>query len=106
MAHRQFARAMRRKTQWAGMGDKAGAANIPATEILAAGTAEIISQALIIANAAGVVDEETTITRTIGTFTARMGTATATAGAGIAVGCGVFTNQAVAAGVGSLPDII
>jgi len=104
MANRNFTRAMRRKTQWAGFGDAAGAANLPSFLGLTAGTARILSTGAIIGNAAGFVEEEVTITRTIGRFTFGIDSETAEAVAGIAVGLAVVRNEAAAAGVGSLPS--
>ena len=104
MARQQFARGTRRKTQWAGMGDAAGAANLPAWTALTAGTPAIVSNNLIVGGAAGVFDEEMTVTRTIGRVNATLqGLGTAVRGQ-VAFGLGVFRVEAAAAGVGSLPD--
>ena len=100
---RQF-RSQRRKTQWAGMGDTAGAAVLPAVQNLTAGTAVILSRGAIIASGTGFVDEEVTITRTLGNVTAGIRVATAGSDAAVAVGLAVARNEAVTAGVGSLPS--
>ena len=102
MAHRNFARAMRRKTQWAGYGAAGGGATLPILVSVAGGATAILSQAFIIAGAAGVVDEETTVTRMIGRVTATMGVDTAILSTTFAIGCLVVRNEALAAGVGSM----
>ena len=104
MANRNFARSMRRKTQWAGLGNQTGAAVLPTVRILTVATPLIISQGMIIGGAAGFVEEEVTITRTIANLQLGCGTATAGDSCTIAVGCGVFTQEAIAAGVNSLPS--
>ncbi len=105
MARRQgFTRGARRKTQWAGMGDPAAAANLNTFVAVGAAANVILSQGFIIGGGAGVVDEQTTITRTIGMLGARIAAETAAASAQFAIGCAVFTAAAVAAGAASLPN--
>ncbi len=104
MANRNFSRAMRRKTQWAGFGDAAGAANIPAWVAGAVGTPAIVSQAMIVQNAAGLIDEEITITRMIGRIGVTIDVATAGSRGAIAIGCLVARVTAISAGVASLPS--
>ncbi len=103
MANRNFARAMRRKTQWFGMGPATGVA-LPTYTTLGVGVPAIISQALIAGGAAGLLDEEGTITRMIGQISAQLDAETADVQATVAVGMGVFRDEAVAAGVASLPS--
>ncbi len=104
MANRNFARSMRRKTQWAGFGDAAGAANFPAAVNVSPGTAVIISTNMIVQGAAGLVDEEVTITRMIGQWSATINSDSALASSTVAIGCLVARNEAINAGVASLPD--
>ncbi len=104
MANRNFARSMRRKTQWGGFGNQTGAAVLPTVRDLAVATPLIISQAIIVGGAAGFIEEEVTITRTIANIQIGVGVATAEASATVAIGCGVFRQEAIAAGVGSLPS--
>jgi len=94
----------RRKTQWAGLGDAAGAASIPAPQALTVGTPAIVSFNAIVGGAAGLLDEEVTITRTVGMITCAMNVDTAVAEAGVAVGCAVARSEAITAGVASLPS--
>jgi len=105
MANRNFARVMRRKTQWGGMGDAQFAAAIPLMQSVAPGATEIISGGIIIAGSAGLVEEEVTLTRTIGRVSVSLDDSV---GAGIsgsvAVGLGVFTFEAVSGGVATLPS--
>jgi len=95
---------MRRKTNWAGFGDSAGAANLPGFAALSAGTPQIISTGAIVGGAAGFFEEEVTITRTIGRFAATLDAATADLTGTVAVGCGVFRGESITAGVTSLPS--
>ncbi len=105
MAHRQFARAMRRKTQWAGFGDQGASAVLPTLQTVASGASVILSQGFVIGGSVGVLDEETTITRTIGRVTVVLNADTALSAGTYAVGLGVFRNQAVTAGVASLASL-
>ena len=104
MANRNFARAVRRKTQWAGMGSQAGTAAIPDMITIAAGATALLSIGFVIRGALGIIDEETTVTRTIGMLRARIDLGTADLQAKYAMGCAVVTQEALAAGVASLPD--
>ena len=104
MAHRAFARATRRKTQWGGFGNASGAAVLPSEITMAAGTPVILSTSIIIGNAAGLLDEEVTITRTIGSHSISIDATTAELDVTVAVGCAVARNEAISAGVGSLPS--
>ena len=104
MAHRNFARAMRRKTQWGGFGNDVGNPVLPALQTVADGATVILSRDIIVAGAAGFVDEEITITRTIGRLTAVVNVDTALNQGSYAIGCGVFSSVASAAGVASLAD--
>ena len=104
MANRAFARVTRRKTQWAGFGDSAGAANLPTALNLTPGTAQILSVGAIISGAVGFLDEEVMLTRTIGMVSVAMDADTAEAQGAFVVGGGVFRSEAVAAGVGFLPS--
>ncbi len=94
----------RRRTQWAGFGDINGAANIPTLTPVTNGSTAIIGQAIIIQGSSGLVDEEFTITRMIGFMTAVINSTTSSAIGSMAVGCLVARNEAVAAGVASLPS--
>ena len=105
MANRQFARATRRKTQWGGFGDAVGASNLPAWQTLTAGVSVILSQSIIAGGGAGIIDEETTITRTIGALGFAADVTTAEASGSVAFGCAVVRGEAAAAGVGSLPSL-
>jgi len=104
MAHRNFARAMRRKTQWAGFGAAAATPTLPIMVSLTAGTPAIISTGGVIAGVFGFLDEEVTLTRTIGTISAFMRVNTAVTFATVAVGCIVVRGEAEAAGVAALPS--
>jgi len=102
---RQFqARAARRKTQWAGMGDFGGGANLPTFRTVGTSSPAILSQGLVVGGALGLVDEEVTITRMIGHLNLFINSATASAESTVAVGVGVARVEAINAGVGSLPD--
>ena len=102
---RQFqARAARRKTQWAGMGNFSGQPDLPTFRTVATSAAAILSQGLVVGGALGLVDEEVTITRMIGHLSLFINSATAGAESTVAVGVGVARTEAIAAGVGSLPD--
>ncbi len=105
MAHRNFARAMRRKTQWAGFGSATGTAVLPDWQDVAANTSVILSQGTVIGSALGFVEEEVTITRMIGDIAYGINSDTADANASIAIGCMVVRSPALAAGVGSLPSL-
>ncbi len=104
MANRNFARVMRRKTQWGGFGSEVGAALFPDFVSVASGSVAILSSAIVIGGALGVVDEEVTITRTIGTITVSLNVDTAVVTSRFAVGLGVMRSEALAAGVASMPD--
>ena len=105
MANRNFARAMRRKTQWAGFGNEAGAATVPVMLNVTAGTTAIISVGAITAGGAGIFDDETTITRTIGRVAWSL-SADGAAGTrtSVAIGCAVVRNEALTAGISALPS--
>ena len=102
---RQFVRSARRKTQWAGFGTASGGGQIPPFENVNVGVSSILSQVMMISSAAGIVDEETTITRMIGRFTAALNVTTAGAEATVRVGCLVVRTEALAAGVAALPSV-
>jgi len=104
MADRGYARAMRRKTQWAGMGNNAGAATLPTFSSVGDGTASIISSGAIVSGSAGIVDEEFTITRMIGQIAATIEVTTNAIEGSLAVGCAVARQEAITAGVASLPS--
>ena len=94
----------RRKTQWGGMGTRAGGAGpgVPVTQ--ATGVATIVSQGIITeGGSAGLLDDEITITRMIGEVFVQTNDAAAEQ-ASVAVGCYVARGEAISAGVGSLPD--
>ena len=105
MARTQF-RGPRRKTQWMGMGDSAGNVNLPG--LLSVGTAAkvVLSANFIGSGGAGIVDEETTITRMIGQYTASVSSTTALTTGTIALGMAVVRAEAFAAGVAALPSPI
>ena len=100
---RQFTRGSRRKTQWAGFASSSATAVYPGEVVLASGVAGIVSQGFILSGGVGLLDEETTITRTIGIVSAQLdGTG---AGAGeFGIGAIVARNEAVVAGVASLAN--
>ena len=101
---RQFARGMRRKTQWAGFGNQVGAATLPISIVVTAGNTVLLSTNAIIAGAAGFLDEEVTIVRTIGNILALVDSDSADAEGSFAIGLYVTRAEAIAAGVGSLPS--
>jgi len=104
MANRSYARVMRRKVQWAGFGSASGTAALPRLGAMAAGTPIILSQGSVLGGALGFLDEEVTITRMIGQLTVGLNVDTALADATVAVGCLVVRNEALVAGVVSLPS--
>ena len=106
MAHRNFARAMRRKTQWAGFSAAAGGQTLPVAVNVAAAAVGIVSAGFTIAGGSGAVDEEVTVTRTLGIARFKMDAATALLSAQFAMGCIVARNEAVTAGVASLANPI
>ncbi len=98
-------RSMRRKTQWAGFGSETGTAELPSLVNIAAATpAAILSTNMVVHDQLGLVDEEVTITRMIGTFTLKVQSTAASTQAEFAVGCLVARNEAITAGIGSLPS--
>ena len=94
----------RRKTQWAGMGDSVGAAVLPGFVVVPSGGPAILSFNMVVNGGVGLIDEEGTITRMIGRVSARINVNTANVSATLAVGCIVARNEAIVAGVGSLPS--
>ena len=82
----------------------AGAAVLPAPIALTAGTAAFVSIGAILGGASGFVEEEVTITRMVGMVSAGIRTDTTSATASVAIGCGVFTGEALSAGIASLPS--
>ena len=102
MARTFTPRIQRRKTQWVGFGAAAGGATIPTFVTVPVGSAVILSQGMIVGGAAGLVDEEVTITRMIGSLGVVMASATVGAEATVAVGLAVARAEAITAGVGSL----
>ena len=96
--------APRRKTQWAGFGDSAGAAVIPTVFELTPGTPRVISSSMIVGGAAGLFDEEVTITRTIGRLSCAIGSNTAESQGAFAVGLGIFRGESLTVGVTALPS--
>ena len=104
MAHRNFARSMRRKTQWFGFGDSAGTANLPSYVNLTTGTAGILSANVIRGAGVGSFEEEFTITRMIGQISFIHKSNALGLEGSIAIGCGVVGGAALAAGVASLPS--
>ena len=105
MARTFVARGARRKTQWGGFGDTAGAANLPAFISIASGASAIISQAAIVGGGAGFISEEVTLTRMIGSLTAVINDDTALAEGTVAIGCTMALQAGINAGTGSLPDL-
>jgi len=104
MANRNFARAMRRKTEWAGFGSEGGAAALPAPQTIAAAASAILSNGAVVAGGTGFVDQEVTITRTIGTAIAKIAAGTVSLEGEFAIGLLVARNEAVTAGVASMPS--
>ncbi len=102
MANRNFARAMRRKTQWAGIGTAVAAVGPNPPVNVAAAAAVILSAGLVVNGGSGLFDEETTVTRMIGEILV-LGDDIAGPGA-FAVGCVVARGEAITAGVASLPS--
>ncbi len=94
----------RRKTQWTGMLDAAGAATIPGFVVVTTGAPAIIAQGFLIAGSAGVLDEETTITRLIGSTRVRLQLDTANLSSRFAIGVYIARLEAVTAGVAALPS--
>jgi len=103
---RFHSRGMRRKTQWAGFGNATVAA--PAmplpVAVTAAAPAAILSQGAIIAGGSGFADEEVTITRMIGRLMVRISGTTQGLEASYAIGVIVARNEAITAGIASLPS--
>jgi len=95
----------RRLTQWGGFGDNAGAANLPGFITAGSGASAILSQGIIIGGAAGLVEERATIVRMIGSLTIQMAASTALLQSTVAVGCFKTRQEAITAGVASLPDV-
>ena len=96
---------MRRKTQWAGFGSETGTATLPTPiDVATATPSAILSFNATIAGALGFVDEEVTITRMIGRIFAALNTTSNSADGTYAIGCIVARNEAIAAGIGSLPS--
>ena len=104
MANRNFARVMRRKTQWAGFGNAAAGALLPTLTSVASGGTVILSTGVIISGAQGLVEEETTMTRMIGRITVGVNLDTALASGAFAIGCVVVRGEAISAGVASMPS--
>ena len=103
---RQFARGgPRRKTQWGGFANAAGAASLPTLTAVAVGTSVVLSNGLVVAGSTGFFDEEVTITRMIGMWTAQISSTTADTEGTIAVGLAVARGEAILAGVASLPSL-
>jgi len=94
----------RRKTQWVGFATAAGAASLPLEVSLTAGTAALLSFGSYAGGAAAPTIDEFTVTRTIGRLTVSINNDTALIDATVAVGCGVMRNEALVAGIASLPD--
>ncbi len=103
---RQFMRrgGARRKTQWGGFGSESGTAALPALVTLTATTSVILSQGIVADGALGMLDEEFTVARVIGHVTGAIGIDTAVTSGTIALGCAVARNEAITAGVASLPS--
>ena len=94
----------RRRTEWAGFGNKDGSAVLPTLLAVTAGTPVVLSKDTITAGVAAVVAQEYTITRMLGFVTVAMDLTTANLIASVAVGCGVMREDAITAGVTALPD--
>ena len=101
-------RGPRRKTQWGGFGSASGTVAVPTFRNVSTGAAnaEILSTSVIIGDDTGLLDEEVTIIRTIGSLFVAMQTETVDSEAQFAVGLGVFRNEALAVGVTALPSPI
>ena len=99
-------RGMRRKTQWGGFGNAVTAAPAMPTpvSVTAAAPRAILSQGVIVAGGSGLVDEEVTITRMIGSLLVRMSATTQGLEGSYAIGVYVARQEAIAAGIGSLPS--
>ncbi len=105
MANRAFARATRRKTEWAGFGSAGGGAVLPGLVSMTAGTAVVLSTNFVIEGSAlSTFEQQETITRMIGSFAASLDLGTANLDATVAVGCAVARREAITAGVASLPS--
>jgi len=95
---------MRRKTQWGGFGHDDGTVLLPAAIAIAANASAILSQGVVLAGTLGFLDEEVTITRMIGRVTTMINNVSASSQASWALGCVIARNEAVSAGLASLPD--
>ncbi len=95
---------MRRKVQWGGFGHDDGTVDLPQPIAIAAGASAILSSNVIVAGSVGFIDEEVTITRTIGRVTFMTNNVSASSQAAWALGCLVARNEAIAAGLASLPN--
>ena len=105
MANARFrGRGPRRRTEWAGFGNRDGNPILPIVRSVTVGTALILSKDAITSGVAAVVVQEYTITRMIGFATFAIGVTTASAVATLAIACGVMREDAISAGVASLPD--
>ncbi len=102
----KYARGARRKTQWAGFGNSGGAATMPFPTSVTALSTVVISANAIVAGSAGIIDEEFTVTRTIGWFTMAINSDTALERCGVRIGCAVVRNEVLSAGVASMPDLV
>jgi len=94
----------RRKTQWSGMGSHLGAAVLPEMQALTTGTPVILSFNAVVAGGVSILDEEFTVTRMIGAASVSLNVDTALDNATVALGCAVARNEAITAGVASLPS--
>ena len=108
MANRGFARGARRKTAWTGIGKADGTSQPPTEVVLAAGTNTLVARGVYAtgAGAKGVpgAEDESTITRMIGSLYAQINVATTVASASVAIGALVMRQEAVVAGVASMPS--
>ena len=95
----------RRKTEWFGTLNAAGANQTPLPIGTGSGVTTVLAQGLAQQAGSGASDQEVTITRTIGNIYAALdGTGAAATGGGFAIGCLVVRAEALAAGVASMPN--
>jgi len=104
MPRRQFSRGVRRKTQWGGFGHDDGTVLLPAAIAIAANASAILSQQVVVAGTTGFIDEEVTITRMIGRVSYMINNVSASSQASWALGCYIARQEAITAGLASLPD--
>ncbi len=108
MANRAFARTQRRKTAWTGIGRADGGSQSPLQVALTAGAPSLIARGVYStgAGAKGTpgAEDESTITRMIGSLIATLNVSSAAVNAQVAIGAIIVRQEAAVAGVASMPS--